>query len=144
MGLAGKSRSKDIHLAIPGSTIEGSDVIPDWCIMEESIPDSLLEDLLAELIPFDIADSLELDPCELEAKGESRLLYYLKNWLNANGWDLIKKRMWRDGHLMDDMQQYLRSRKGGAVMIYNNRWAIEGIERPWNDGELVRLELVRD
>ena len=43
--------------------------------------------------------------------GESRLLYHIKNILNAQGYDLIKKRMHKDGHLMDNLQQYLRTRK---------------------------------
>jgi len=44
-------------------------------------------------------------------KNESHLLYHVKNLLNKNGFDLIKKRMWKDGHLVSDTQQYLRERK---------------------------------
>lgn len=53
---------------------------------------------------------------------ESRLLYHVKNKLNAQGHDLIKKRAWKDGHLVDDHMLYLRSRhvKNTPYMyIYN-------------------------
>ena len=49
------------------------------------------------------------------AAGESNLLHAIKNELNKQGYDLIKKRMWKDGHLVDDMQQYLRTRKKEQV-----------------------------
>jgi len=44
---------------------------------------------------------------------DSRLMYHMKQELNSQGFDFIKKRMWRDGHLVDDSQQYLRERKKG-------------------------------
>jgi hypothetical protein len=79
------------------------------------------------------------------AAGESKLFHYLKKHLNQHGilgGDFIKKRMWKDGHLVDDMQQYLRSRKecadGGIWCIYNASYAIRGAEEDWNrDGEVV-------
>ena len=83
------------------------------------------------------------------AAGESNFLYWLKNILNADyGYDLIKKRMWKDGHMVDDMQQYLRTHtpesSGPKVAIYNPRWAIEGAEKAWDmDGE-VTLAIERD
>jgi hypothetical protein len=77
-----------------------------------------------------------------EAKGESNFLYWLKGILNKSfGFDLIKKRMWKDGHMVDDMQQYLRTRsqksKGPRVMIWNTHWAINGIEEDWNQGKAI-------
>lgn len=76
----------------------------------------------------------------LNAKGESNLLHAIKNQLNAEGYDLIKKRMWKDGHLVDDCQQYLRTRKKGAgkadIYIYNNRFAIYGANERFNEGEV--------
>jgi len=82
------------------------------------------------------------------AAGESRLLYYVKLILNAQGNDLIKKRMWKDGHLVDEMQQYLRTRSknspGLHIYIYNNRWQIEGAEKEYNRFGKVKLFLVRN
>jgi hypothetical protein len=87
--------------------------------------------------------------CNVGAKGESLLLHKIKKILNARGYDLIKKRMWRDGHLMDDMQQYLRTRKPTGhpardIYIYSGFWAIEGADAALKrDGE-VTLRLMRD
>lgn len=78
------------------------------------------------------------------AKGESNLLHAIKAELNKQGYDLIKKRMWRDGHLVDDFQQYLRTRKKGAgkadIFIFNNFWAIRGANDDFNKGK-VELEV---
>lgn len=46
----------------------------------------------------------------LSSKGESLLLYHVKTMLLRMGYDVIKKRMWKDGHLVDDSRQYVRTR----------------------------------
>jgi len=78
----------------------------------------------------------------INAKGESNLLHVLKTKLNEQGFDFIKKRMWKDGHLVDDMQQYLRERvpvKGRQLCIYNDAWAIQGANDPYNEKGEVTL-----
>ena len=72
-----------------------------------------------------------------DARGESRLLFATKTILNQQGYELIKKRMWKDGHLVDELQQYLRTKKGvtPAFAIWNDRWAIEGAEVDYNAGK---------
>lgn len=80
----------------------------------------------------------------LNAAGESRLLYAIKNQLNAAGYDLIKKRMHKDGHLVSEMQQYLRVRKPSGdpekdICIWNGYWQIRGIEEDFNDGHTVLI-----
>ena len=85
--------------------------------------------------------------------GESRLLYHIKNQIINNqviNWgdfptNFIKKRMWKDGHLVDSDQLYLRSRKlyrvdedGDKIYlaIHNAFWAIRSINDDFNkDGE---------
>ena len=69
------------------------------------------------------------------AAGESNFLYFLKKELNERfpTAHFIKKRMAKDGHLVDDMQQYIRT-KDGKIMIYNGLWQIDGIEKDWNKG----------
>jgi hypothetical protein len=69
----------------------------------------------------------------VNAAGESRLLYHMKKQLNKEGWDFIKKRMHKDGHMVDDMQQYLRQRKPNKETkeewcIYNNYFGIRGAD----------------
>lgn len=75
-------------------------------------------------------------------KDESHFLHHLKKLLNSpagGAMDLIKKRMWKDGHLVDDLQQYLRSRKirPGAVAIWSSFWSIEDASARFNrNGEV--------
>jgi hypothetical protein len=49
--------------------------------------------------------------------------------------------MWRDGHMMDDMQQYLRERdtKGRCLAIWNGSFAIEGANDILNREGVVTL-----
>ena len=83
------------------------------------------------------------------AAGESRLLYHIKKIMNARGYDLIKKHMYQDGHLVADMQQYLRTRKPSGNMnkdiyIWNNEWCIEGAEAELNRDGHTTLSLMYD
>ena len=80
------------------------------------------------------------------AGGESRLLYAIKAQLKLQGHDMVKKRMSKDGHLVDEMQQYLRTRQGvtPAFSIWNDRWAIEGAEVDYNAGKATLALTVED
>jgi len=72
--------------------------------------------------------------------GESKLLHHVKLELIKQGFDVIKKRMWRDGHLVDDLQQYIRTRSTKAgFMVYNSCFAVEGAEEIFNREGKVRL-----
>ena len=80
----------------------------------------------------------------INAAGESRLLYRVKLALNAQGFDFVKKRMWRDGHLVDDLQQYLRERNQTArrvLAIWNGSFAIEGADETYNRTGSVTLRV---
>jgi len=83
-----------------------------------------------------------------QAKGESRLLYHVKKILNAQGNDFVKTRMHKDGHLVDDLQQYLKTRSrnspGEHAYIYNDRWAIAGAEEYLNRDGVVILTVIRN
>lgn len=70
-----------------------------------------------------------------DAKGESRLLYHVQKELKKQGYDFIKKRMWKDGHLVSSLQQYLRERnKNGdrCLAIWNSDWDILRSEESFN------------
>ena len=54
---------------------------------------------------------------------ESVFLHALKKELISQGYDVIKKRMWKDGHLVDDAQQYIRARDG-SWCVYNDHYAV--------------------
>jgi hypothetical protein len=74
---------------------------------------------------------------------ESRLLYNVGKILNRRGYDLIKKRMWRDGHMFgSEHSQYLRSRNLKGVpsfYIYHADYALEVAAESFN--LLGRVEL---
>jgi len=59
---------------------------------------------------------------------ESRLLYHILKALNKRGYDLIKKRMWKDGHLVSEDQLYLRTRSRNShkphLCIWNGSFSI--------------------
>ena len=70
-------------------------------------------------------------------KNESHFLYHVKEELNKQGHDLIKKRAHKDGHLVSETHQYLRSRKpkpfsNSCITIRNERYAIEDAGKEFN------------
>ena len=79
----------------------------------------------------------------VNAAGESKLLYHVKKELNKQGYNLIKKRMHKDGHMVDDLQQYLRARKDTGnpvknISIHNDNWSVEGADVPFmKDGHVI-------
>ena len=85
----------------------------------------------------------EKDPMFYGNKGESRFLYHLQKALKVAGFDFIKKRMSSDGHLVDEIKQYLRVRNlkklnnGDIYCLYNSHWAICGLNDDFNEGKAV-------
>lgn len=90
--------------------------------------------------------------------GESNFLYHLQQKIQSGeveNWgdlptDVIKKRMWKDGHLVDVMQLYIRSRKpvkteGDGKLylaIWNTNWAISGLNDDWNEDGEVSIDMI--
>lgn len=69
------------------------------------------------------------------SKGESLFLHHVKEELNLQGYDFIKKRMKADGLLADQNQFYIRERKaknGRRLAIWNCFWPFEGAETNFN------------
>ena len=63
---------------------------------------------------------------------EGNLLHQVKKHLIKMGYDVIKKRMERDGHLMaDETQQYIRDRQW-KFAIYDNEYAIRLLHEDYN------------
>lgn len=71
---------------------------------------------------------------------ESTFLYHVKKALIKQGYDVIKKRMWADGHLVSNTQQYLRSRRfmvsdePTEFCIWNGNYAL------WDAGDRFNKE----
>ena len=86
------------------------------------------------------------------ADPEGTLLYHVQKWLNANfafacrkiHW--IKKRMCKDGHLVDEYQQYIRTSKpvpcvGGFIAFHNWHYAITGLNDDFNDDGVAKIRM---
>jgi len=65
---------------------------------------------------------------------ESRLLHLVKKELIQQGYDVIKKLMCKDGHLVDDTQHYIRDRKGNFAIWFGS-YAIRNSYEDYNEGE---------
>jgi hypothetical protein len=65
---------------------------------------------------------------------ESNLLYAVKKLLLDAGIPVIKKRMWKDGHLVSEDQTYLRSPNSSfpTFYIYFQSHAIREASSDWN------------
>jgi len=69
------------------------------------------------------------------ASAESTFLYNVLKELKDEGYDFIKKRMCKDGHLVDDHQQYIRTRnikRKHVVCIFNGCYALYDIGLEFN------------
>jgi hypothetical protein len=64
---------------------------------------------------------------------ESAFWYALKNKLNAEGFDLVKKVMSKDGHMMggDNYPYYLRDR-AGAFCIFDDAYVVRHLHLDYN------------
>ena len=81
----------------------------------------------------------------VNAAGESKLLYKVKQELIKQGHKVIKKRMWKDGHLVCEMQQYIKTAKGykPSFVIYNRNFNVIHANDSYNEGKVV-LKLDRN
>jgi hypothetical protein len=82
--------------------------------------------------------------CSNWASAESTFLYHVLQSLKLQGFDVIKKRMWKDGHMVDNDQQYIRTRKWTGEIcpeefaIYNSAWSVYDAGEVFNrDGEII-------
>jgi len=78
------------------------------------------------------------------AKGEHSLFRFIAKWLNARGFDVIKKRAQKDGHMIGhEYQPYIRCSKPqvGAphIMIWSGFYALRGANTDWNKGQVSLL-----
>lgn len=77
---------------------------------------------------------------------ESQLLHAVKKALIEQGHDVIKKRMWKDGHLVDEYVQYVRTRNVKAdhgIMVWNGNHQIYDAGERYNEDGTVTLHVDR-
>jgi len=83
---------------------------------------------------------------------ESLFFHKLKTELIKQGYDVIKKQMWKDGHLVDDNQYYVRSRETKenktdmrrSFAVYDTQYAFQFAYEPYNKDGQVTLAVIRD
>jgi hypothetical protein len=81
--------------------------------------------------------------------GESTLLYNVKKELIKQGYDLIKKRMWKDGHLVSDTCQYLRAKKptdnpDKDIYVWDGNYQIRNAAEDFNKDGKVTYNVMTD
>jgi hypothetical protein len=81
-------------------------------------------------------------------KNESALLHHVKLALIAQGYDVIKKLMWKDGHMVSDHQHYIRTRRARvgteAIAIYSSFFALRDASEDFNKDGKVTLSVMRE
>lgn len=73
---------------------------------------------------------------------ESNFLHNVKKELRAQGWDVIKKRMWKDGHMVDEHQHYIRDRQH-TFAIWWTSYALRDSAEDFNKEGSVTLQVER-
>lgn len=73
-------------------------------------------------------------------KDESTFLHHAKKALIALGYDCIKKKAWKDGHLVDDSLFCIRDRKK-RWMIFDGQHAIRNLAEDFDGNEEVYLRI---
>lgn len=89
-----------------------------------------------------IGDGLRFRRGGRGGSAESQLLHHVKMVLRGRGIDVLKKRMYQDGHLVDDTVQCVRDRKGTFV-IFNPSYNEMDAGRSFNANGHVTLRMVR-
>lgn len=72
---------------------------------------------------------------------DSRFLYHVKKSLVRLGYDCIKKKAWKDGHLVDNEMYYIRSRDR-VWYLYDPRHAERSCARDFDNDRTIILSLV--
>lgn len=79
---------------------------------------------------------------------DSRLLYQVQQVLRQQGWDLVKKLAYKDGHMVSDHVHYLRTRRPGAnaggkpdIMVIDGRYAIGSSAKEFNEWRAVAYDV---
>ena len=76
-------------------------------------------------------------------KDDSRFLYHVKKALLRLGYDCIKKRAWKDGHLVDDSMQYIRDRKK-RWFVHDAEYSIRSSAEEFDLGGVVYLRITSE
>jgi len=79
---------------------------------------------------------------DMPIKNESHLLYRIQQELKQQGYDVVKRLMWKDGHLTDDTRHYIRER-GGEWAIVDSYYAIRDSAVDYRDNGTVEFTVCK-
>ena len=74
---------------------------------------------------------------------ESSFFYNVKKTLQVMGFDVIKKLMHKDGHLMGDNNSYYIRDRRWRYGIYDNFWAVRNVVTEFKDEGKVELWIAK-
>lgn len=98
-----------------------------------------LDDLLVHLLNGNSTGKLVIRRTGPKVYNESRLLHMIKEELIRLGFDVIKKRMYKDNHQIpvdSPYEQYIRDRKGRYAFYWSESWHY-ACHKDYNAGKLV-------
>jgi hypothetical protein len=72
---------------------------------------------------------------------ETAFFYALKLAMQANGLDVVKKRMWKDGHMTDNYNLYIRDRKWKYCVV-DPQHCVRAIYTEFNENRSVTMMYV--
>lgn len=97
----------------------------------------------AELMTYNVMDIrqnwFKRIPGTPAMKSESALMYAIKNILRDSGLNVVKKLMWKDGHLVNDTQYYIRERRG-KWCLWDTEYQVRNLAEDYNRGETIHLQ----
>jgi len=70
---------------------------------------------------------------------DSTLMRHIARKLNEMGYNVVKKLMWRDGHMVDDNLTYIKTKRTDeqSFFIYDGAYNIRSAYKDYNEGELI-------
>jgi len=79
-------------------------------------------------------------------RNESHLLYVLMRMMQGapgpfGPMDLVKKLMWKDGHMVADTQHYIRDREG-RFAIFDDQYSVRDSAKDFNAGKTVDFAMM--
>ena len=78
------------------------------------------------------------------------ILYHLKRELQARGINVVKKLMWKDGHMVNDREHYLKvpikaaTKDQPHIWVYDPNYAIRDLDTTWKESGIVFLPIGYD
>lgn len=81
------------------------------------------------------------EPGDKPIYSKTAFFHRLKKVLQSQGLDVIKKLMWKDGHLTDARNYYIRDRKW-RFAIYDGDYQIRDLVKEYRDDGEVQLDVV--